>query len=206
MVTKAANLALQAAWFQKWRVHRFLRPEALAGRIHYHMMGQRQYELHEDILNSDAVARTASANGTYFLPQAFTEGSPTHPSYPAGHACIAGACTTVLKGMFDEEFVIPNPVVADATGENLLDFADGDLTAGGELNKLANNISIGRDAAGVHYRQDGVQGLAVGEWVGMTLLQDQSRCFNERNFDGFNLTRFDGTRVLIDGGRIYTPS
>lgn len=203
MVTKAANLALQAAWFQKWRVHRFLRPEAMGGRIHFHMTGQRQYELHDDILNSDALARVASMNGNYFLPMAFTEGSPTHPSYPAGHACIAGACVTVLKGFFDENFVIPNPVQADATGENLLDYTGGDLTVGDELNKLANNISLGRDAAGVHYRQDGVQGLYAGEWIGMTLLQDQSRCFNESNFDGFNLTRFDGSTVSIDAGRIF---
>lgn len=203
MVTKAANLALQAAWFHKWRVHRFLRPEALGGRIHFHMTGQRQYELHEDILNSDAIARVASAQGTYLLPMGFTEGSPTHPSYPAGHATIAGACVTVLKGLFDESFVIPNPVQADATGDQLLDWGGNDLTVGGELNKLANNISIGRDAAGVHYRQDGVQGLRAGELIGMTLLQDQSRTFNEADFGGFTLKRFDGSQVTINNGRIY---
>lgn len=203
MVTKAANLALQSAWFHKWRVHRFLRPEALAGRIHFHMMGQRSYELHSDILNSDAAERIFSATGNYFLPMAFTEGSPTHPSYPAGHATISGACATVLKGFFNEDLVIPNPVVADATGDNLLDYTGGDLTVGGELNKLANNIAIGRDAAGVHYRQDGVQGLLAGEQVGLSLLQDQTRTFNERNFEGFFLTRFDGTRVRVSDGRIY---
>ncbi|GAB4197584.1 MAG: vanadium-dependent haloperoxidase [Wenzhouxiangellaceae bacterium] len=202
MVTKAANLSLTGAWFQKWRVHRLLRPEAYAGRVHFQMNGQRSYELHPDILNSDAAARVFSQNGTYFLPMAFTEGSPTHPSYPAGHATIAGACTTILKAFFNEDFIIPNPVQADATGENLLAYGGGDLTVGGELNKLANNVAIARDAAGVHYRQDGIQGIFAGEQQAIALLQDQSRTLNESNFDGFTLTKFDGTRIKIIDGRI----
>jgi hypothetical protein len=32
---------------------------------------------------------------------AFPEGSPTHPAYGAGHATVAGACTTILKAWFD---------------------------------------------------------------------------------------------------------
>ncbi len=32
---------------------------------------------------------------------AFPEGSPTHPSYGAGHATVAGACVTILKAWFD---------------------------------------------------------------------------------------------------------
>src|ERR1700674_1282603 len=28
----------------------------------------------------------------------FREGSPLHPSYGAGHATVAGACVTILKG------------------------------------------------------------------------------------------------------------
>ncbi|MEO0974280.1 MAG: vanadium-dependent haloperoxidase, partial [Pseudomonadota bacterium] len=202
MVTKAGNLSLTGAWFQKWRVHRFLRPEALGGRIHFHLLGQRSYELHPDILNSVAVAETFTRNGTYLLPQAFTEGSPTHPSYPAGHATIAGACVTVLKAFFDESFAIPNPVESNAAGDVLLDWTGATLTVGNELDKLANNVAIGRDAAGVHYRQDGIQGLVTGEQQAIALLQDQSRTLNEENFDGFTLTRFDGTRINIKDGRV----
>lgn len=201
LVSKAGNLALSGAWFQKWRVHRFLRPEAYAGRVHFHLTGARNYELHEDILNSEAVNRVYAQNGTYFCPQAYTEGSPTHPSYPAGHATIAGACTTVLKAFFNEDFIIPDPVQADATGEFLLPY-NGALTVGDELNKLANNIAIGRDAAGVHYRQDGIEGIDVGEQQGISLLQDLSRTVNEDNFDGFTLTRFDGSRINIRNGEV----
>ena len=88
----------------------------------------------------------------------------------------------------------------DASGSTLLNYTGGDLTVGGELNKLANNVAIGRDAAGVHYRQDGVKGLDVGEQQAIALLQDKSRTLNESNFDGFTLTKFNGTRINIKGG------
>ncbi|MEM9385639.1 MAG: vanadium-dependent haloperoxidase [Pseudomonadota bacterium] len=202
MVGKAGNLSLTGAWFQKWRVHRFLRPEALGGRVHMQLTGQRTYELNHELLNSAAVAETFSRNGTYFCPQAYTEGSPTHPSYPAGHATIAGACVTVLKAFFDESFVIPNPVVSTADGSTLDTWTGDTLTVGNELNKLANNVAIGRDAAGVHYRQDGIEGLATGEQQAIALLQDQSRTLNEDNFDGFTLTRFDGVTINIKNGVI----
>lgn len=97
LVAKAGNLALSGAWYQKWLVHRRARPELYGGRLNYHKTGKRDYNLPSDILDSDAVARVFAQNNTYLLPQAFPEGSPTHPSYPAGHATIAGACATVLK-------------------------------------------------------------------------------------------------------------
>lgn len=201
MVTKAANLALTGAWFQKWIAHRFLRPEAYAGRVHFHATGAASYELHPDVLNSRAAARVASRNGNYFLPLAYPEGSPTHPSYPAGHACVAGACVTVLKAYFDEDFILPDPVVADADGLSLSPYSGPySLTAGGELDKLANNISLGRDAAGVHYRQDGIQGLLAGEQQAIALLREQSRTMNESDFSGFDLRRFDGTPIHIQEG------
>lgn len=203
LVSKAGNLALSGAWFQKWRVHRVLRPEAYAGRVHFHRLGLRDYELHPDILNAGVLDLLYRVNGSCFCPQAYIEGSPTHPSYPAGHGAVAGACVTVLKAFFDEDYVIPNPKQASATGDVLLDYTDTDLTVGGELDKLASNVAIGRNAAGVHYRQDGVEGLRIGEQSAIALLQDQSRTLNESNFDGFHLTTFDGLRIRIRGGRIF---
>ena len=78
-----------------------------------------------------------------------------------------------------------------------------DLTVGGELNKLASNIAFARNAAGVHYRSDGVDGLLAGEQQAIALLQDYSGALNE-NFDGFSLTKFDGTRILIRNGIVTT--
>ncbi|MEO1014360.1 MAG: vanadium-dependent haloperoxidase [Pseudomonadota bacterium] len=198
LVAKASNLALTGAWYQKWLVHRRLRPETYGGRLHKQLADGVDMGLPDEIANSDAISRIFSRNGTYLLPMAFPEGSPTHPSYPAGHAAMAGACCTVLKAFFDEDKSIDSPVVPDATGTSLLPYF-GTLTIGGEINKLANNIALGRDWAGVHYRSDGVDGLLVGEQQALGLLADYSRTYNER-FDGFSLTTFDGRKILIRNG------
>ena len=202
MVTRAANIALKGAWFQKWLVHRRLRPEVYAGRVHFEVQGQRNYGLNAEILNSAAVSSVVASQGTAFLPMAFVEGSPTHPAYPAGHATNAGACATILKALFNEDFVIPNPVVANDDGTALLPYFGPDLTVGGEINKLANNIALGRDAAGVHYRSDGVDGISVGEQQAIGMLRDWSRLYNE-DFDGFVLTTFGGERIRIADGDVF---
>lgn len=204
LVSKAGNLALTGAWYQKWLVHRRLRPEVYGGRLHYQMTGAKDYGLPGEIGASDGVGRVKSATGAWLLPMAFPEGSPTHPSYPAGHACIAGACATILKAFFEETRPIDDPVVANAAGSGLQPFTGPQtLTIGGEINKLANNIALGRDWAGVHFRSDGVDGLKVGEQQAIGLLRDYSRTYNEE-FAGFTLTKFDGARVRISNGAAVT--
>ena len=202
LVTKAGNLSLTGAWYQKWLVHRRLRPETYAGRLHNQLIGEKIYGLPSEVSNSEALDRVYTNNGTYLLPMAFPEGSPTHPSYPAGHATIAGACATVLKAFFDEDALMPDPVMTDSAGSSLLPYY-GTLTLGGEINKLANNIALGRDWAGVHYRSDGVDGLLVGEQQALGLLRDYSLTYRE-TFDGFTLTKFDGTQVRITAGTMIT--
>lgn len=203
LVARAAQAALHAAWYQKWSVHRLLRPEVTGARVHFHMKGERQYNIHEDLLNSRALEYVHSRQGNYLLSQAYPEGSPTHPSYPAGHACVAGACTTVLKAMFNEEHVIENPVVANQDGSRLLSYQGVmPLSVGDELNKLASNMSLGRDAAGVHYRQDGVHGMLVGEKVAIALLQEQSTSCFESEFEGYQFRKFSGDRIEIQNGEV----
>ena len=126
---------------------------------------------------------------------AFAEGCPVHPAFTGGHATIAGACTTVLKAYFDESFVIPNPVVPSDDGATLQPYNSA-LTVGDELNKLASNMSYGRDTAGMHWRTDESEGLRLGEAVAISVLQDFNGCFNE-GFDGFTLTKFDGSTQRI---------
>jgi hypothetical protein len=130
------------------------------------------------------------------LPQAYPEGSPLHPAYPSGHAAIAGACVTVLKAFFKESFLIPNPVQANADGLTLLPVPGPRFTIGGELNKLAANIGLGRDYAGVHWRSDTTESLKLGEAVAISILQNVKTTTN-RNFAGFSLTKFDGTTVTV---------
>ena len=135
--------------------------------------------------------------GGYLLPLAYPEGSPTHPTYPAGHATIAGACVTILKAFYNQNFEIPAPQVPSEDGVALFKYnGDQALTVGGELNKLASNIAIGRDAAGVHWRSDGVEGLILGEEVAISVLADLLLNYHEE-FQGFTLNRFDGSLVKI---------
>jgi hypothetical protein len=201
LVAQASLLGQKGAYFHKWLVHRRLRPECFAGRIETHAAGRRQYDLHSDILRCDAVARVQAQHGTCLLPVAFPEGCPTHPSYPAAHACNAGACATILKAFFNPNYALPHPVEATVDGSARELWRGATLTLGNEIDKLASNIALGRDAAGVHYRSDSVRGLFVGEQQALGLLRDYSRTYNER-FDGFIVRKFNGDRVKITSGEV----
>lgn len=196
LLCEVATRALKAVWYQKWYVHRRLRPEAFGGRVHHKLVNGRPYPIHSDILNSAALPLVFSANGTYFCPMAFPEGSPIHPAYGAGHATVAGACVTILKALFDENHVIPAPVVPDATGTTLMPYVGPALTVGGELNKIAANVSIGRNIAGVHWRTDGTESNRLGEAVAISVLRDQRLTYKE-DFGGFTFTKFDGTSITV---------
>jgi membrane-associated phospholipid phosphatase len=196
LVARVANDALRACWYYKWMVHRRLRPEALGGRVHNHLAGKAKYPLHSDLLDSPVLDLVQKAYGTWLLPQAYPEGCPIHPSYPAGHAAIAGACATVLKAFFDESFPIDEPVSVTRDGLKLAPYAGRDLTVGGELNKLAANVSLSRNAAGIHWRSDGVDGLRLGEEVALSVLAEVRSCVHE-DFEGFSLTKLDGTTVEV---------
>jgi hypothetical protein len=196
LVVRVMNEALRATFFQKWLVHRRVRPEAFGGRIHNQVTGAASYPIHSDILNSQALKAVFSAHGTYLLPMAYPTGCPVHPSYPAAHAAVVAAGVTALKAVFNESFVIPSPVVASDDGTTLIPYTGAALTVGDELNKLAANISLGRDAAGVHYRSDGIEGILLGEAIALSILRDTVPLYHEQ-FPGFSLTRFDGTQVTL---------
>ncbi len=201
LISEAAIGALRAVWYQKWSVHRRQRPEEFGGRIHNHATGQDRYPIDGEILRSDALERTRAKHGSYLLPQAFPEGSPTHPSYGAGHAAVAGACVTVLKAFFDESFPVRDPEVPDRDGLKLRAYAGADrdaLTVGGELDKLAGNISLGRNAAGVHWRSDYTESVKLGEAVATSLLQEQGKLYNEPHY--LTLTTFDGRSLEVSAG------
>jgi hypothetical protein len=198
LVTEVATRALKAVWFQKWFVHRRIRPEAFGGLVHNHLTGKAKYPINQEIFNSSALAKVNNHYGTYLLPMAFPEGSPTHPAYGAGHATVAGACVTILKAWFDESRKIPNPVIPNHDGTKLIPYTGADaekLTVGGELNKVAANISLGRDGAGVHWRSDYTESVKLGEQIAIGLLQEQSLTYNEEHC--FSLTKFDNTKVKI---------
>jgi len=83
------------------------------------------------------------------------------------------------------------------------------LTLLGELNKLASNIALGRNFAGVHFRSDSDMGVSGGEEVAIqyirTVLSDYGAPFVLRTRKcGLLLEKFDGTLVRIGAVGVYT--
>jgi hypothetical protein len=196
-VARAANHALKGAYYQKWVVHRRMRPEEFGGRIHNHITGAAQYPINSKLLDSQAVASLFSKYGTHLCPQAFPEGCPTHPAFPGGNATFTAAGATMLKAFFNESFVIPNPVAPSDDGLSLVPWKGEPLTVGGELNKLAINVGFGRNMAGIHYRNDEIEGILTGQAAAASIMTDFNATYNE-SFSGFNLTGFDGTPMTLD--------
>ncbi|HEY5603123.1 MAG TPA: vanadium-dependent haloperoxidase [Gammaproteobacteria bacterium] len=191
------------AWYQKFLVHRRARPEVFFGHVHNDLTKvDISYPIHADALESPALDIVFDTYGTYLLPQASPAGSPLHPSYPAGHAVMAGAAVTMLKAFFNGDFVIPNPKMPNEDGTALIDYTGPALTIEGELNKLGSNISLGRDVAGVHYRSDGDLGMVLGEEYAITVLRELVKTYNE-DFAGFTFNKFDGTPVLVSKEGVF---
>jgi hypothetical protein len=206
LLGEAKQRACKAVWYAKWFVHRALRPEAYGGLVHMTATRKAHYPIQADILNAAALAQVYSAHGSYFLPQAFPEGSPQHPSYAQGHASMAGACATILKAAFDGSVQFNtlkdgDIVTASANdGLSLVPYTGSDaneITVTGEINKLASNIGLARDFAGIHWRSDYEWGLRLGEAAAISLLRDQSDNYAGEQFQGFTITKFDGTTVTV---------
>lgn len=216
LVTEVATRALKAVWHTKWFVHRRIRPEGFGGLLHVHLsknFPQHCYPMiHEEILqalSSGGLSAHFNQDTGFLLPIAFPEGSPLHPAYGAGHATVAGACVTILKAWFEESTPITNPVQASADGSSLVHYNGEDkdqMTLLSELNKLASNIAIGRNGAGVHWRSDYKESVKLGETVAIGILQEQSLTYNETHADGqppfFQFTCFDGRICHIAAGNI----
>ena len=71
------------------------------------------------------------------------------------------------------------------------------LTIAGELDKLAANVSIGRNMGGVHFYTDYYDSLRMGERLAVGILQEQALTY--RDPMSMRLTSFDGDRVIVSG-------
>ncbi|XYH92788.1 vanadium-dependent haloperoxidase [Sorangium sp. So ce1128] len=202
LVGEVAQRALRAAWYQKWLVHRRLRPEVFAERVDRVLNWGFNYPVHQEILNSLASGARLGHYiplGNALLPMAFPEGSPLHSAYPSGHATVAGATITLLKALFDTSVLFPNPKVPDPQDSTkLIDYTGPAITVEGELNKLASNIALGRNFAGVHWRSDATEGLRLGELIAIEYLKEVKFVIQEQTtFNLFQFRDFDGTTVFI---------
>ncbi|MEM9825138.1 MAG: vanadium-dependent haloperoxidase [Planctomycetota bacterium] len=242
LVCEVATRALKAVRYQKFNIHRRLRPEAVGGRVDRWL---NDVDLQSGVLRplgtlmggdgdetsvglSDMVLgdqdflevirqhnernnkRPEQKNepdrrdASYLLPMAFPEGSPMHPSYGAGHGTVAGACVTILKAYFDHGWTPPEWFIQTPDGRAPVAYyptrdgrelktitLDSPLTIEGELNKLAANVAIGRNWAGVHYYSDYIESLRLGEQIAIEMLEEQKLTYPEN---------FSMTIPLFDGG------
>ena len=211
-ITEMATRALKAAWFHKWIKDLRMRPEEYGALVHARKtnaspMPQAAAALHSDVLNSAVLPIIHSNYGSYLLPQAFPEGSPTHPCYPTGHGTVGGACITALKFFFDGSQKI-RPLLSAAGRDVYVPSTDGlsldvytgadsnGLDINGELNKLAYNVSFGHGIhAGIHFRSSSYWSILLGEQVALSILQDRAKSYNEPFT--INITKFDGTTATI---------
>lgn len=151
----------------------------LLERVENH--NKRQNELEDGgYRRKDDFTPVRGRRTTVLLPMAYSEGSPMHPSYGAGHATVAGACVTILKAFFDHRHVLKNVYEVNTDGTKLRRVDKKvRLTVEGELNKLCSNISIGRNWAGVHYYSDYIESVKMGEKIAIGILEEQKLTYGE---------------------------
>ncbi|MGO9517710.1 MAG: hypothetical protein ACLPND_11740 [Candidatus Korobacteraceae bacterium] len=213
-IPEMATRALKAAWFHKWVVNLRMRPEEYGALVqarltNQHPMPQAAAALHHDVLNSAVMPLIYAHNNnqSFLLPQAFPEGSPTHPCYPTGHGTVGGACIAALKFFFDGSQKL-QPLLQHAGSDIMVPSEDGlslvpytgsdagSLTINGELAKLGWNITQAHGIhAGIHFRSSNYYSLLLGELTGISVLQDRAASYNEPFT--INITKFDGTTATI---------
>lgn len=132
----AVHQVSPTAFAAKWFFGR-PRPEEV---IHAWANGEIDAPQWADVMLASLV-NTKQVKANPFSFTMYPEGCPNHPSYPAMHGAAAGA--SVLFGVF-------------------FDLTDDELDL---VRRTAMNVAIFRDFAGVHYRQDSLLGLHIGETV-----------------------------------------
>ena len=211
-IPEVATRALKASWFRKWIVDLRMRPEEYGALLEAKRIGSSPFpqaakELHADVLTSSVLPRILAKYGTHLMPQAFPEGSPTHPCYTGGHATVAGACATIIKFFVDGSKKIRPLLQAAGTdvkqpapdGLSLVNYTGADrdtLDINGELSKLAFNVPFGHGVhAGIHFRSSNHWGVLLGEAVALSILKDRAKSYNEPFT--INITKFNGTTATI---------
>lgn len=164
--------------------------------------------------DSCGVSAATFEKNNLLLPMAFPEGSPMHPAYGAGHATVAGGCVTILKAFFEmyqdndsnAERTLPFAFTPSDDGKNLETCKKfkNKLTIQNELDKLAANISVGRNMAGVHYYSDYYDSARMGERIAIGILMEQAPTYGDQIETRFK--SFDGDDITISGAAGDCPS
>lgn len=212
-IPEMATRALKGSWFHKWIINLRQRPEEYGALVHAHLTNRQPFPqaagaLHSDVLNSAVLPIIKNKFGSFLLPQAFPEGAPSHPCYPTGHGTVGGACISALKFFFDGNQPIrplllaagSDVMQANADGTGLVPYTGPDrdsLTINGELSKLAWNVTTGHGIhSGIHFRSSSFWSIVLGEQVGISVLQDRAKSYNEPF--SISITKFDGTTATFN--------
>src|SRR6185437_249883 len=129
---------------------------------------------------------------------------PQHPSYTQAHGGVAGACATILKAAFDgatpwSALGDGSVKIASGDGLELYDYAGADadrITVNGEIEKLASNIALARNFAGVHTCTSGALILAFLAGPAIAQVKPQSPATDAQAilapiFSGFRSPKWD---------------
>ena len=226
IIVTVAKGAMLTAWYTKWLRCMKIRPEMYAARIAKALdekfternkvpFFEEIYRMSRDPKLKELFEKISEGNAEHapFLKGIYNEGSPTHPSFPAGHAVLAGSCITVIKAMLRTNDERNRPIrwdrpvrlaSKDGFSTRLIERSEDPtirhMTINGELNKMAMNFAFGRNFAGVHYRNDTEYGLKLGEEYAMHVLGNLSKNFYprvKRPDITFTLEKFDGSVVQI---------
>ena len=133
LLAEGISNSTRAAYWQKYFVHRAVRPEAYGGLAHHRLAnGVSDYPLHDDFLKSEALGRSKGKYGTYLLSQTYPEAAPIHSTYPGGATSVGAVTATLLKAFFDKSRVVANPVQPDpADPTRLVPYSGPPLTVAG---------------------------------------------------------------------------
>ena len=199
-MVEAAKLAMNATWCYKYNQLR-LRPEEMAYQVHLKKTEDTGLNFPESLLSNPVLNTIYNIDGktNYLMPQAYPEGAPAHPSFPSGHATLAGSMTTIMKAFFKTDSKKIRALVPTSDGSDLVNYlVNGqpvDLDINDELDKLASNCAIFRNFAGIHYRTDAEDGILLGEKVAIQLLEEYVKRYTTSV--KFTLKKRDGTVIEI---------
>lgn len=190
-VSVCCKLALDACWLAKWGRFLYPRPEEVSHWVLLSKDGEPLWMTRQILAGSQLLRATGDLK---LLSQAYPDGAPIHPSYPAGHAAIAGAAITVIKAFLRPDAELPSGFV-DWEEIGIATPVNETLRVNDELNKLAWNVSFGRSFAGIHFRSDSVSGLLLGEELALQYLSEIKKTFPAPV--PFTIRRLSGQDVRI---------
>lgn len=116
----------------------------------------------------------------------------TSPSDPPGGTLTLLQPGYRKKGTDLEDFCDPQEYTGDDADR---------ITVGGELNKIASNVAMGRSMGGVHWRTDNTRSLRLGEEIAIEILRKRTAEYAERPVS-FTFRSFDRQRVHITQGQV----